>query len=96
MSSPPLPVPRWSLGDRLRKAREHARLKQTELAQMTGIGRSSIVRYETDQAVPSRPVLLSWAMATGVSLAWLIDEEDSAADDPEFRKARFLTLPVAA
>lgn len=96
MSYPhPAGPPRWTLGDRLRKAREHAGLKQTELAQATGISRASIVSYETGRTIPSRPALLSWALATGVSLEWLRDEEEDLTDDPEFRKARILTLSAA-
>ena len=65
-------VPQWTLGDRLRKAREHAGLKQAELAQMIGIARSSVVSYESDRTVPSRPVVLSWSMATGVPTEWVL------------------------
>ena len=64
-------VPEWTLADRLRKAREHAGLKQTELAALTGISRASIVNYESGRSVPSRPVMLSWAFTCGVDLAWL-------------------------
>lgn len=71
----PAPVPpQWTLGDRLRKAREHARLKQTEMAAEIGIGRSSIINYESDKAEPSRPVLLAWAMRCNVPYEWLTGE----------------------
>jgi transcriptional regulator with XRE-family HTH domain len=65
-------IPEWTLGDRLRKAREHAGLKQSELAEMIGIARSSVVSYESDRTVPSRPVVLSWSMATGVPTEWVL------------------------
>ncbi len=65
-------IPEWTLGDRLRKARKHARLEQTELAQIIGIARSSIVSYESDRTVPSRPVVLSWSLATGVPAEWVL------------------------
>jgi len=64
-------VPQWTLGDRLRKAREAAGLKQAELARKIGISRASIVNYEAGRYVPSRPVLLSWALCCGVDWAWL-------------------------
>lgn len=64
-------VPEWTLGDRLRKARQYAGLEQTELAARIGIARSSITRYETDLGRPARPVLLSWALCTGTDLGWL-------------------------
>ena len=76
MTESPLPapaVPAWTLGDRMRKAREHAGLKQSELAAEIGIARSSIVNYESSRTEPSRPILLSWALRCGVPFEWLAD-----------------------
>lgn len=64
-------VPSWTLGDRLRKARDTAGLSQDEFESITGISRRSISAYESDVRVPRRPQLIAWAMATGVPLAWL-------------------------
>lgn len=72
----PATVPQWTIGDRMRKAREHAGLKQTEIASEIGIGRSSIINYEGGRAEPPRPVLLAWAMCTGVSYRWLTGGRD--------------------
>lgn len=63
--------PQWTLGDRLRKAREHAGLQQAELADEIGIARRSLITYESDRTAPKRPVLLAWAMRTGVDSRWL-------------------------
>jgi DNA-binding XRE family transcriptional regulator len=60
----------------MRKAREYANLKQTEMAAEIGIGRSSIINYEGGKAEPPRPVLLAWAMCTGVSYKWLAGDRD--------------------
>lgn len=65
-------VPEWTLGDRMKKAREHAGLSQAELAEKIGISMSSVSRYEIDKTAPGRPVLLSWHLCTGVSLEWLV------------------------
>ncbi len=65
-------VPEWTLGDRLRKAREHAGLTQAELAELIGIARSSVVSYEIGRTEPSRPVVLSWSLATGVATEWVL------------------------
>lgn len=70
----PATVPPWTLGDRLRKAREFAGLKQTEMAAEIGIGRSSIINYENDQQEPPRPVLVAWALRCGVDYEWLTGE----------------------
>ena len=70
---PELPpaVPEWTLADRLRKARGDAGYSQAELAEVTGISRQSINRYETGRAVPDRPKLLAWATACHVEYEWL-------------------------
>ena len=64
-------IPRFTIGDRLRKARVSAGLEQRQLADITGIARSSVVNYESGRTVPSPPALLAWSRATRVSLAWL-------------------------
>lgn len=67
-------IPQWSVGDRLRKAREVMGLSQSEFAQATGVSQRSVSRYESleDAAEIRRPVLLAWAFATGVSMDWLL------------------------
>jgi transcriptional regulator with XRE-family HTH domain len=70
----PARVPQWTLGDRMRKARESAGLKQTEMAEEIGIGRSSIINYESDKATPPRPVLVAWALRCSVPYEWLTGE----------------------
>lgn len=74
-------VPSWTLGDRIRKARDHANLKQAELAELTGISRASIVSYEADKTAPRRPGLAAIAMATGAPLWWLLDEPAPVSPD---------------
>ena len=64
-------VPDWTLADRLHRARRHAGMEQGELAGAIGIARSSLSSYENGHRVPRRPVILSWAMATGVDVGWL-------------------------
>jgi DNA-binding XRE family transcriptional regulator len=68
----PRVIPQWTLGDRLRKARESAGLGQAELADKIGIARTSIVTYENDRQTPRQPVLLSWALCCCVDLTWLV------------------------
>jgi transcriptional regulator with XRE-family HTH domain len=86
MSTPTIAgvVPTWSLADRLRKARETRGLNQTELGELTGISRRAITRYECGETSPRRPHVIAWAMATGVSLAWLEEPECAVRDsNPE-------------
>jgi transcriptional regulator with XRE-family HTH domain len=78
-------IPAWTQQDRLRKAREHAGLTQAELADRLGIGRTTVANYENGTTLPKRPVLLSWALATGIRLAWLMHgiEGDLEPDGPD-------------
>lgn len=66
--------PEWTIGDRLRKAREHAGLKQQQLAALTGISDRTITHYERGKTKPRRHQLIAWALATGVSLEWLLGD----------------------
>lgn len=65
-------VPEWTLGDRLRKAREHAHLKQEELADEIGVSRTSVSAYEGGKSRPSRPIVLAWAVRCTVDYDWLL------------------------
>lgn len=64
-------VPTWTLTDRLRKARESAGLDQRGLSVRLGIGHATVGNYERGVTMPKRPLLLAWAMATGVDMEWL-------------------------
>jgi transcriptional regulator with XRE-family HTH domain len=64
-------APTWTMADRLRKAREHSGLTGAEFATETGISRRSITNYERGHSTPGKPMLLAWALAAGVDLAWL-------------------------
>ena len=57
-----------------------AGLTQLELAERAGIARSSVVNYETDHSTPRLIVLRAWAHETGVSLAWLLDDDSTVTD----------------
>lgn len=73
-------VPMFTLGDRLRKAREVAGLTQTELANSLGIGRRSVSRYEDSGQRPKPGTVMAWAVATGVPLLWLQTGQVSQPD----------------
>lgn len=64
-------VPEWTVGDRLRKAREYAGLHQVEMAGELGLSRVAISRYETDTRKVPRSVLMSWGLVTGTAFEWL-------------------------
>jgi len=73
-------VPAFTIGDRVRKARESAGLSQQQLADATGMARSGIVKIEGPESRPRRTSLIAIAMATGVDLTWLQTGETPAGN----------------
>lgn len=61
------------IADRVRKAREHSGMSQTELATETGMARSGLARIEQG-GTPRRSTLILISMATGVD-----DQVEAAA-----------------
>ena len=74
-------IPQWTMADRLRKARDHARLSQLELAEAIGVSRNSVSSYETGAVQPRRIVLNAWSLTTGVPLGWIVNGEMPSDDD---------------
>lgn len=64
-------VPEFTVGDRLRKAREVSQMDQGELADAMGVSRRTISNNESGNVKPRVIVIRAWALATGVSAAWL-------------------------
>lgn len=60
----------WTVGDRLRKARESARISVQEMADRLGRERNSITRYER-LPVAQTMVVRMYALETGVSADWI-------------------------
>ncbi len=75
-------VPTWSLGDRLRKAREFAGMEQDELARRIGISRGTVSNYELGRGVrpPKVVVLRAWAHECRVPYGWLVGSADKGQD----------------
>lgn len=66
----PVP-PRITKADRMRKAREHAGLDQSQLAQMIGVSRMTISNLETEKTRPTTDVIARWAAATNTPIDWI-------------------------
>ncbi|MFD2840113.1 helix-turn-helix domain-containing protein [Populibacterium corticicola] len=64
-------IPQFTMGDRLRKAREQAGLESSEFADEIGVSRNTITNYERDKVAPRKIVLKAWALRTGVPIQWL-------------------------
>jgi transcriptional regulator with XRE-family HTH domain len=68
-------VPEWTLGDRLRKAREHAGLSQEQMARLLHVSPATISNWETG-ARHARGGEINmarrWAKETRVPETWLL------------------------
>lgn len=76
-------IPQFTVGDRLRKARELTGMDRNEFADRIGVSRNTIGNYESERVAPRRIVLNAWALATGVPLAWLQTGETPRPVDPD-------------
>lgn len=72
-------VPQFTVGDRLRKAREVSGMDQGELAEAMGVSRKTIGNNESGGVTPRKIVIRAWALATGVDAEWL---ETGEISDP--------------
>ncbi len=75
-------IPEWTLGDRLRKAREDAGLSQSQLATRLAVSRNTIGNAETGSHRPLPITIKAWADETGVPHAWLLTGEAPGGNQP--------------
>jgi len=64
-------VPVFTLGERIRKAREDMALSQTEFADVLGHDRKTVGNWENGRNTPGYGELMLIASAADVSLEWL-------------------------
>jgi transcriptional regulator with XRE-family HTH domain len=81
--------PGFTQGDHLRKAREYAGLEQGDLATELGVSRATISNYERGLVKPRKPVLVAWALRTGVALDWLCPRQDSNLQPTGLQEVRW-------
>lgn len=70
--------PAFTLGDRLRKARELTGATQHEFADMIGVSHQTITNAEKGHRRVRRITLNAWSLATGVSVEWLTTGRSSS------------------
>jgi DNA-binding XRE family transcriptional regulator len=64
-------VPEFTVGDRLRKARQLTELTTRQFAEEIGVSQKTITDAEGDRRATRKIVMRAYAMRTGVSLEWL-------------------------
>ncbi|MDX1422295.1 MAG: XRE family transcriptional regulator [Kiloniellales bacterium] len=79
-----------TLGQRLTRAREHAHIKQKDVAEHFGISSQAISQWEADRTRPDSQRLSRLARLFAVRIEWLLDESgpmifDGAQADTEVR-----------
>ncbi|MBF4613258.1 helix-turn-helix domain-containing protein [Curtobacterium sp. VKM Ac-1376] len=75
-------IPRWTTADRLRKAREASELEQQDMADRTGLSRTTVSNYERGAVKPRRAGMIAWSLATGVPLQWLLTGQTETENAP--------------
>lgn len=71
-------IPEWTVPNRLRKARDLTGLDQEDFAKEIGVSRGTVSNYERGVEHYKRPVMLAWAMRSGVSVEWLSAGQQTA------------------
>lgn len=76
-------VPQWTVGDRLRKARELLDIDQGPFAALIGVSRGTVSNYERGLTERYKPIVMNaWAAHTGVPVEWLEHGEQPAGPTP--------------
>lgn len=72
-------IPQWTLGDRLRKARQATGLSREEFADQILVSERTVANYETGATThPKKLILQQWAEATDVPYWWLVGDQEPA------------------
>lgn len=66
-----------TLGQKITKIRKEKKLSQVDIASYVGVSRDAISKYERDDIVPSVENAKMIAQVLGVSLDYLVSEDDS-------------------
>lgn len=75
-------VPTWTRADRLRKAREAAGYRPSQMADIMGVTRQTVTRWERGAKMTKASVQL-WAHVTNVPAEWLETGTYTPSDLPE-------------
>ena len=76
------------LSEKILYSRKRAGLSQEALADMVGVSRQAVSKWETGEALPETAKLAALGTALGVSLDWLLS--DAEPEEPEEEPAAFV------
>ena len=72
-----------TIGERIAQRRKELGLSQEALGERMGVSRQAIYKWESDAALPEIEKLVKLAREFGVSVGWLLGEEDNAPEKRE-------------
>ncbi len=81
------------LCEKIYTCRKRMGLSQEALAELLGVSRQAVSKWETGDAEPELAKLRALAATFGVSTDWLLSEEDMSQPDPEPEQPPQNTLP---
>jgi transcriptional regulator with XRE-family HTH domain len=69
-----IPIPEWTLGDRLRKARRQVHLSQAEFADRLGENQKTYAAWELDTSFPRNVLTVAKRVEamTGIPAGWVL------------------------
>lgn len=75
-----------TIAERIRLTRQQKKISQTELAEISGVNKKSLSRYELGTSIPPADALKSIADALGVSTDYLLSDDSVVIKDKELFK----------
>ena len=70
-----------TLGMKLKRLREYQRLRQDQVAEMLGVGKSAVSMYENDTRQPSNEILLRYASIYRTTTDYLLGRDNEMMID---------------
>lgn len=71
-----------SLGERIKEQRKNCGMSQEKLAELVGVSRQAVTKWETDQSAPSTEKLFKLAEIFGTSVDLLIKSDEQSTATP--------------
>lgn len=71
-----------TLGERIKECRQNARLSQEKVAELVGVSRQAVTKWEADQTAPSTGNLFKLAEIFGTTVDMLISIDEASKQSP--------------
>ena len=71
-----------TLGERIKERRQNARLSQEKVAELVGVSRQAVTKWEADQTAPNTENLFKLAEIFGTTVDMLISSDETSKQSP--------------